>query len=330
MIYLIYGDQYPVIKKRLNKLVRSILNEPVDEMNYVTIDFKQQVVHDLLYEASLVPFGCDKKVIVATRPFFLTTSKDKSSFEDEKEYAKLVDFINHPLELVDIIFFLEGSNINKKNEVYKALQAHGEIIYEQGLSKDTLLESGALLFEKKGVKISKDAIVELVNRTGHDLGIFMNECEKLALYSSSITLSDIEDLVFIPLEQNAFLLAESLIKLDIKKALQVYQDLRVNKEEPIRLISLMATQFRVLSLVSYLYGKGDNSNDEIAKKLGIHPYRVKLAMNNLFHINYYQTLNILDALYELDFKIKKGEIDPSLALELFILNFKDKYIKKTA
>ena len=169
---------------------------------------------------------------------------------------------------------------------------------------------------------SQSALDELVFRCGLDLSKFLMEANKLCLYSSHITLKDVETLVSLKPEQNAFAIAENLMKGNIKKALKIYYDLRILKEEPVRLIALMASQFRIITEVGFLLEEG-GSKESIATSLGIHPYRVQLAINNLNYLSYRRGQLVLDYLYDLDYKIKSGQVSPYYGFEMFLLNFNE-------
>ena len=85
---------------------------------------------------------------------------------------------------------------------------------------------------------------------------------------------------------------------------------------------MLANQFRIIYQSKELYKKG-LTEGEIASYIGIHPYRIKLALNKSKN---YESKLILKYLYDLaqmDIDIKTGKIDSNLALELFILNQKN-------
>lgn len=320
MIYLVYGDQFPLVSKRVKKIISSILTEGIDEFNYSRINAKEVLVQDICYECSLFPMD-DKKVIRIDNPYFLSTNKEKTSIEKDQDYKSLVKYINNPNELVDVIFVLENKDVNKKNEIYKAIEKKGKIIFEEGLSLNTLSQTGRIFFQKKGVDISNEALDLLIQRTGDNVSMFIQEAEKLCLYGGDIDVDIVSKMVNIPLEQNAFNICEYLITSQINKAIKTYRDLLVLKEEPVRLMNLLASQFRLYTQVAYLYSIEKNNQEDIATILKIHPYRVKLMCRNLMRITYYQLLKILDDLYLLDVKIKSMEVEPSLGLELFLINF---------
>lgn len=322
MIYFLYGEQYPTIKKYLKKLKESIVGLDADEFTYVSLSAKNVSVQDIVSEASKPALFSDHKMIVVTEPYFLTTSKEKNDIEKVQNYEILKKYIASPSTYTDLVFVLEGTNVSAKSEIYKLLKKHAKIKEVEQLTKEQFSVVAGQYFQKKQVKISQDALNELVFRCENDLSKFTMEANKLCLYSKNIVLEDVLSLVSLKLEQNAFLIAESLLKGNIEKALKVYYDLRVFKEEPVRLIALMASQFRIITRVGILLKLGENK-DSIAHEMAIHPYRVQLAMQNLFYLPLEKAMLVLDELYELDYKIKSGQVSPYYGFELFILNFKN-------
>ncbi len=320
MIYLVYGEQFPLVSKRVKKIINSILVDGIDDFNYVRFNAKEMTVQDLVYECSLLPFG-DHKVVRVDNPYFLGSIREKISIEKDQKYSVLENYINQPNEYVDVIFVLESKTVNKKNDIYKLIEKKGKIFFEEGLSLETLNQTAKIYFQKKGVNISDEAINLLLERTGDNVSRFIQEADKLSLYGKEINVDDVHIMVPVPLEQNAFNICEFLITNQINKAIKVYRDLLVLKEEPVRLIALLASQFRLYTQISYLYTIEKNNQDDVASQLKIHPYRVKLMCRNLVRISYFQLLLVMEKLYQLDYKIKSMEVDPVIGLELFLVNF---------
>ena len=327
MIYLVYGEQFPLVSKRVKKLITSILPDGIDEFNYVRFNAKEETVQEIPYECSLLPFG-DRKVIRVDNPYFLGSIKERISIEKDQEYKELVKYIENPNDMVDIIFVLESKSVNQKYEINKLIEKHGKVLFEEGLSLDTLSQTGRIYFQRKGVDISEEALKLLLERTGDNVSQFIQEADKLALYKKTIGVDDVHEMVPIPLEQNAFIICDSLITNQINKAIKTYRDLLILKEEPVRLVAFLATQFRLYAQISYLYSIEKNNQEDIATLLKIHPYRVKLMCRNLVRISYFQLLNVIENLYQLDSKIKSMEIDPIIGLELFLVNFNNVREKK--
>lgn len=321
MIYLIYGHQLPVIKKALKNLVKQCLNgEEINEFNYIRISSRLELVQDIVFDCMSLPMFCSRKVVVVSEPYYLSTEKEKNSLDKDQDYNKLIGYINNPSEHTDLIFFLESKNVDTKSNIYKAICKSGKVMAQEVLTEQMLKNMGMAIFTKKNVTISQEALEELVNKCGDDVSKFTNEANKLSLYKNDLTLDDVKLLVCDRLEDNAFNIVEALICNKINKALKVYYDLRINKEEPVKLIALIASQFRFMLEVNYLLSE-HYSNDYIANELKCKPYRVSKTIQTLCFIKSQELRNVIDYLYNLDYQIKAGEKDPYFNFELFLINF---------
>lgn len=321
MIYFIYGHQLPVIKKTLKNLIKTCLNGiEQDDFNVQKLSARLVPIQEIVFDAMSLPLGSEKKVLVVTEPYFLSNEKEKVSFDKEQDFDSLIKYLHNPSTATDLIFFLETREINTKNEVYKVLKEKAKIMPQDVLTEEMLKNMGMGIFVRKGATITQDALDELVVRCGDDVSKFTSEATKLSLYKNEINVDDVRLMVSARLEDNAFNMCEALIQGKISKALKIYYDLRINKEEPVRLISLLASQFRFLTQVSYLLSK-NMTFDAIASELKCHPFRVKKSSQSLVMISQKALRNILDELYKEDFAIKSGEKDPYLTFELFLINF---------
>ncbi|TGV00104.1 DNA polymerase III subunit delta, partial [Mesorhizobium sp. M00.F.Ca.ET.186.01.1.1] len=87
--------------------------------------------------------------------------------------------------------------------------------------------------------------------------------------------------------------------------------------EPIKLIALLARQFRMLLHVKQLAPRG-YSQQQMAGMIKMHPYAVKKAMEQARHFSEDSLKKLLHILAEEDFRMKSGQVDKRLALELFV------------
>lgn len=322
MIYLIYGPQYPVIKKTLKKLVNQLLNgSEINDFNYQKVSSKMVLVQDIVFDAISLPLMTEKKIIVITDPYYLSNEKEKVSIDKEQDFDALINYINNPSIHTELIFFLEAKTINSKSKIYSALKKNAKIIAQDLFTENMLKGMGRDIFQKKGKNITQDALEELVNRCGDDVSKFINESNKLCLYKDDINIDDVKLMVSNRLEMNVFNLVDALISNNLSKALNIYRDLRVNKQEPVVLISIISSQIRFMLEVKHLL-KNNYSNSQIVNELNCHPYKLEKTIKSSLYIKYDDLVNVMESLYNLDLKIKSGDTDPYLGFELFLINFK--------
>jgi len=111
---------------------------------------------------------------------------------------------------------------------------------------------------------------------------------------------------------------EHIVQLKLDKAFTILADLFRRKEEPIKIMALIARQFRIMYQVKDMQQQG-YSQQQIATQLSLHPYAVKVAAGQCNRFEAAQLASILNQLADLDYQMKSGKIDKSLGLEMFLL-----------
>ena len=321
MIYLIYGNQTPSIKSRIKKIVKENLPEN-DEMNLVKFDASNVLVQEWIDEANYVPLGYDHKIVIAENCYFLLKSKPKNKIESEQNYGELMNFLLHPSEECDLILTVPSLAISTTSDIYQQIKETGKIIEIPDLDQNGWKDGvRRYCLENAQLKIDKDALNELADRTAGDVALLQTSVAKLSLYTDHVTYEDVVLMVVRPLEDNAFLIFNHLISGNNADAVKLFRDLRVSNVEPVTLISMLGNQFRLLNQVFYLYKNG-RSEEEIAKELNIKPGRAYILRKNTSLISEKAIHRTLNELFELDLQIKSGLVDRFYAFELFLINFK--------
>jgi DNA polymerase-3 subunit delta len=173
-----------------------------------------------------------------------------------------------------------------------------------------------------GKRIKKDAAQTLVEMAGTNLTLLSSEIEKMSLYLGSgdeeITAELVEEMTARTLEQDAFKMLQSYLDGDISGALSVYYDLLRQKEEPVALTALLASQIRFMVHVFYLQKKGYHAQ-QISKQLKAHPYRVKLLVEKRQQIPEKRLLEVLNDLADIDLQLKTVSGNRERILEFFLM-----------
>lgn len=161
----------------------------------------------------------------------------------------------------------------------------------------------------------------LVDRVGNNLYELHQEIEKLKQYKDTdktITKDDIINVTVKNVDVDIFNLIDNIISKRKDLALESYNEMLKDGEEPIKIIIMLANQFRIMYQARNLYKKGYSEKD-IATLLKVHPYRIKLALNKSSKFSDDVILKYLEMLADLDINIKTGKISKEMCLELFIL-----------
>ena len=178
------------------------------------------------------------------------------------------------------------------------------------------------LLKDNNFYMSNSNINYFIAKVGNNINNIDNELEKLYLYKfddKKIEKEDIDDLVINNIDDEIFAITNAVINNEVDKSLDLYNEFMMKNYEPTQIIGLLASQFQFLYQVKYLYNKNKTQN-EIAKLIDVHPYRVKLAIGNLYNYTESDLLHYISKLGKLDEDIKTGNIDKNVGLELFLLN----------
>lgn len=173
-------------------------------------------------------------------------------------------------------------------------------------------------------RIDDQATELLLELAGTNLMMLTNELDKLALYveeDQPITAEIVEKLVAKSLEQNIFTLVDHVLQRKMESAMTILHDLLRQNEEPIKILSVMAGQVRLMYQVKELSRQG-YSQQKIAGQLKVHPFRVKLALEKTGKFQERELLGIMNDLAEADYKMKTGQADKAITLELLLLKIR--------
>ena len=319
MLYIVHGSQSATVRSNIKKIVKSSVGE-TDDMNYVRFSYHDTGIFEVLDEASYIPLGYEKKAVVY-EDFSLLLKTDKKTKESDA-YKALLSYLKSPNEQTELILTVLEDKIDDKSEIYKIIKDNGRILSYNPPNEIQWKEyASRYLKEKLDVTIDRDALIELSNRTFRDIDLLKNSAKKLALYTNHITHADVVKMVERPLEENVFYIFNALLEGKNGNALRIYRDLRVKGAEPVSLITTLANQFRMFSMVSYLT-KNNYSIKGISEELNINEVRAKIISRQVYNMKDSALKRTFDELYNLDFQIKSGQVDRFYAFELFLANFK--------
>ena len=104
------------------------------------------------------------------------------------------------------------------------------------------------------------------------------------------------------------------------EALKIYNNMLLYKESPIMILAMIARQFRIILQSKYLAKKG-KGNDEIAAMIKQRSFVVRECIKQGKNFDNATILDALNDCYECDMKIKRGEIDDRLGVEMIIMKY---------
>lgn len=307
--YLIYGNDYGLIKREIDKIISGT-------SDVVKYDLLVSNVSDVIEEASCMSLFGDKKVVIGENALFLTGAN--TSVNHDIDY--LTSYVNAENHDNIVILTVVQDKLDERKKIVKLLKKNVTIIHKETIDEKDLPKFVIKEFLNNGYKIDYKTASYFVDYVGKNVDILLSEINKMIIYKDTdkeILIEDILNISSKGFNDNVFDLSDAIMKKDFKKIFSCYNDLMILKEEPIKIIALLASQFTLVYQSKLLSKEGFMSKD-IASTLKVHPYRVKLALET----NYpdFELIDILKKLHNLDYEIKTGKVDKIVGLENFLLH----------
>ncbi|KTW20321.1 DNA polymerase III subunit delta [Staphylococcus warneri] len=319
-IITVYGEVPDLVEKKSSEMINKYLQTEKDDFNFIKFNLYETEITPIIEETLTMPFFSDKKAILVKNAYVFTGEKVTKELNQNTD--QLIEF----LEKYDgdnlIIFEVYQNKLDERKKLTKVLKKNGQLKKVEQMSEEEIKKWIQSKLNENYKDIKQDALNLFIELTGVNFNIVSQELDKLMLFLGdrpTINKDDVHQIINRSLEQNVFLLTEYIQKRQKNKAIQLVKDLINMKEEPIKLLALITSNYRLYYQCKILNQKG-YSGQQIAKTVNVHPYRVKLALGQVRHYQLEDLLNIINSCAETDYKLKSSYMDKHLILELFILS----------
>lgn len=317
-IYLLFGTESYLIDEEIRRLTNSLIPFEDRELNLISYDLNLTPIEEIVQEAETPPFMSTHKLIIVRGGALFTAQKLAKSVEHN--VAELERYLSDPVNYSTIVFVVDHDKLDARLRIVKQMREKALVREFAPLNDYLLIAWVVKKAELASARISGEAAQLLVHKAGKELQLLSQEIEKMALYvglNGEITEEVVDELTSRLLENNIFSLIDAVANLRMEQAFQLLSDLQKNKEEPVKILALLARQFRII-LLSKEAARTGYSERDIASQLAVHPYGVKLALTQGKGFTEKQLQKIMMKLADLDYQIKSGQIDKNLAIEMLI------------
>ena len=317
MLYLLYGKEYLLINEYIEK-IKSENN--IDVYDIQQFDLENDRIKDIIDAANTFSLFTEKKLIIVDNSYIFTGSRKKVEDEDLTILNKYFENQNPNTIL---IFKINSETIDSRKKIVSTLKKFGKC--EEFNTVTNINNKIKELFKPYLIK-DKD-ITYLINRVGNNIDLISKEIEKIKIYKDNdlnITEDDIRLLTTKNINTDIFNLIDNILNNNKEVVLESYYEMLKRGEEPIKIIIMLANQYRLILQVKQLLKKGYREHDLI-DILEQKPYTIKKACERINKYEKDELLLYLKELSDLDIAIKSGKIDKNIGLELFLLNIKKEH-----
>lgn len=308
-IHVLFGEEAFLLNQHKNSIIKD-----VNSFSISVQDMRETALDTVLEDARTIDMFGEGKTIILQNSTFLTTEKPGKITHN---LDALINYLAAPNPLTTLIFIVNNGKLDKRKKVVKSLLKVAKS-YE---GKPLRNVHSFIKQEVKahGKSLSAEACDFIQNRLGTNLFLIHNEIEKVCLYCDDVDVIEIpmlDKVLSRTLEDDVFKLIERTVQ-KMPSALEILDDLFRLGQEPIKIIILIANQFRTLHQVKALQDMGEKP----AAVLNIHPYRLQIVEEQAELYSLVELQEKLDTLAKLDLKMKRGQVKPQIAVETLILKW---------
>ena len=323
-VYVMVGQEKHLQKEFEKHLIEAVIGskEEVNDFNWVKIDLEEWTLEDAMVEANTVSFFSEPKVIWIKNPAFLSSERGKR----EENGQVLLDYVHSPAEGVVVVFDCNFEKLDGRKKLVKDLKKVATLVDVGVVDERTVTTYVKDYVRQAGYAMDRQVLQVFLERINYELSKAMNELDKIFLFvgeTDKITKHDVETVVVPSLDNNIFHLPDFVMTKRLDKALALYRTLVLEKQQPIAILALLLSNFRLYSQIVLLNQAGYDQG-AIAQTLSVHPYRIKMGAKQVARYASQEILLAYEKLVDLDYSIKSGQVEANLGIEYFILRFSKK------
>ena len=219
------------------------------------------------------------------------------------------------------VMILTGSKFDRRKKFYKSAKRVSEVISIEPPYDSMIPEYVNAYIRSKQKQITPEAVTELLENIGPDIGRMFMELDKLIIYigdEPAIMPAHVQELIGFSREESNFHLCEAVLEQKTGQALRILSILREDGASLQEITGMLRWQMERLWRGRDLMEEGAAS-DRITRELGIHPRFVQEFMTSVrkfpasgLHSGYQQVL-------QADWASRQTGADQDTILDLLVL-----------
>lgn len=316
---LFYGNEEYFMDYSVKYIKYKFIDKSYEDMNYAEFE-KLDSLKDYFEFVNTFPFMSDKKLCLIKEAVFLTSAGSL----DKKDEEKLLEYIEENEDCITV-FLIKGGKPDSRKKVVKKLKDKKAVFEFTRLKEKELTKYIMDEFKKNKFNILPADANYMATNTGYleyesivSLYHVNNEINKIMSHNNerkNITSADLDMLMIKSVESNIFRLVDTICENNKRKAFEILDEMLSNNTPEQFIIHMIVRQYRMLYRYVLLQNKGYSYND-IMNKMKIKNFVASKLARQATRLNAATIEYYMKRFLEIDRKIKTGEIDQRLGLEL--------------
>lgn len=319
-VYLLLGEESYLMDLLLKAFKEELMDEEDAALNVAVMDSKEVSIQTAVQEANSMPFFGDRKIVLVTDAYFLTSKLLKNGPDHHPE--ALMDYLKDPSPSTIFVLAAPYAKLDNRKKLTKTLMKQAAVVDCSPLSNRDREQFVLREAKERNLPLTANLYEKIIYRVGPELDLLMKELDKLTLaYQAGLPLTKelIEDLVPLSKETVIFDLIDALNLKDSHRAMEIYQNLMSQNEDPIAILALLLSQYSLFLKVKYMKQAGLREYD-IVGRLSVHEYRIKLAYRAVDRFQLERLEEIFLRLLQSNYLAKTGQRAAASLVEWLIID----------
>ncbi len=307
-IYFFFGEEIYLVEQLIKAIVEKGTEQATRDFNCDILNAENTDGKTVAGIASSFPLTTDRRVVVVK-------NVQRFSPSDRK---LLLMYIQSPLKSTSLV--LTAGKVDRRQSFYVSLVKHSSWVECKRLYENQAVDWVKHRLKEKGVVISQEGALFLVQQLGTSLWNLTNEVEKLLTFSwgkDELGLDDVTGVVGLSRQFNTWELTDAVADKDLKNALTIMNRLLEEGQSPVGLIVNLSQRIFLLTQIRAMLDRG-MSRDEIIRSLNLNFYFGKLYVNQAMKFTGRELESAVAILRKADFYIKTGRMDPDMVMTMVI------------
>ncbi|MEN6566640.1 MAG: DNA polymerase III subunit delta [Veillonellales bacterium] len=323
-LYLIYGEEGYLARQIEKQIIDAVLQPDEQEMNLTVLD-REPPAPELRNLVETAPFMGEKNVVIIRGTGLFRSRKgggEETAPADSADLQWIEIFSNIPEYSCLVLSTREKAD--KRRTIFKTVEKNGAVVPVAPLKVNEIrpwLNEQLTQLDKRMKPNAMEYFMSIIGiMSPISLEFLANELEKMALYTRErreIMLRDIQAVLSSIPEISIFTMIDSLSRKQVSQALQLLDEQLAAGEPPLKILSLLARQVRMLWQAKEMSANGRGSR-EIAVRLGVPPFIGEKMVRQSRQFSLQSLKQASLALADADLGLKTSRTD-SVVLEKIII-----------
>ncbi len=314
-VYLFIGEEEFFLDSCLDALKNATIDPSAEAFNFDLVFGEETDAQEILTFCQTLP-------VFSTRRLVAVKHIDKLRAHS---LEALQSYVVDPISSTCLA--LIGTKLDGRSKATQTLKKSAVVVDCAALSVRDIPSWIRQYSSTIGLSIDEPGIALIANASTRDLYTVKHELDKLVTYLSphtQATLADVQTLLAGESSESVFEIFNAIGRHDPASALLVMRTVLEAGEPPLRLLALIATQFRQLWKVKSLTqntGEARLTPDALAKAAGLSPFRVRSLLTQIKQFSDNDLRCTFVKIAEADSRLKGfGGQTPVIVLEALVMS----------